>query len=304
MNNIEINKESANNTQKTDSLAPETTNMKKKRVVTRTTYALPDKGSSIELHLKIINAYVIATNEGQKAVSYKDFKNLADFFYGYVSSNNKFLEELGLIASSGSHGMYVPTKHGIELMRYKKWGQEDKALDILKELVTASWFWQSARQVLLMREDGANEREVLNKLGADSKADPEKHIAPLKVLVKYLEYVGFIKRDETTNKIKMALELVPQESAATEELLTEEKQIIAPSISEIKEKQPLPPEVSTLTVQQTSAEQIHYREEPGHFTLRVKLDETSILLLEEEIKYIKGKHALLQKSKKTGEEAK
>ncbi len=300
-----MNEESTNNIQKNSTTpSEEITSTKRKRVVTRTTYALPDKSSSIDLHIKIINAYVIATNEGQKAVSYKDFKNLADFFYGYVSSNNKFLEELGLIASSGSHGMYVPTKHGIELMRYKKWGQEDKALDILKELVTASWFWQSARQVLLMREDGANEREVLNKLGADSKADPEKHIAPLKVLVKYLEYVGFIKRDETTNKIKMALELVPQESAATEELLTEEKQIIAPSISEIKEKQPPPPEVSTLTVQQTSAEQIHYREEPGHFTLRVKLDETSILLLEEEIKYIKGKHALLQKSKKTGEEAK
>lgn len=304
MEKINMNEESTNNIQKNSTTpSEEITSTKRKRVVTRTTYALPDKSSSIDLHIKIINAYVIATNEGKKAVSYKDFQSLVDFFYGYVSSNNKFLEELGLIAASESHGMYVPTKHAIDFIRYKKWGQEDKALEILKELVKASWFWQSAKQVLLMREEGANEREILNKLGADSKADPEKHIAPLRVLIRYLEYIGFIKRDEKTNKIKMALESIPNE-LSTIAPLTDKPQAISTQISETNEKQIVQTSQTPQTVQTTPAEQIHYREEPGHFTLRVKLDEISIQLLEEEIKYIKGKQALLQKSKKAEGEVK
>lgn len=295
---------SINDVRKTNEISSEeTVPLKKKRIVTSTEHSLPDKGSSIEMHIKIIKAYTITSNEGKKAVSYKDFKDLVDFYYRSVSANNKFLEELGLIASAGSQGMYVPTKYALDFQRYKKWGQEDKALDILRELIKSSWFWQSTKQLLLMREDGADEREILNKLGADSKADPERgHIRSLKILLKYLEYVGFIKRDEKTNKIKMALELIPKESS-TVEPITEKTQVIA-HVAEIKENQSPSLEEPPVTIQRTPTEPIHYREEPGHFTLRVKLDETSIQLLEEEIKYIKGKHALLQKSKKAGEESK
>ncbi|MCZ7399152.1 MAG: hypothetical protein O8C62_05630 [Candidatus Methanoperedens sp.] len=290
--------ESMNNIQKTNELpSEETMPLKNRRIVTRTTHSLPDKGSSIETHIKIIKAYVIVTNEGKKAVSYKDFKDLVDFYYGSVSSNNKFLKEFGLIAYV-SHGMYVPTKYAIDFQRFKTWGQEDKALDILRELVKASWFWQVAKQVLLIREDGADEREILNKLGSESKADPERgHIDSLKILLKYLEYVGLVKLDEKTKKIKMALEFTSQEPPG-KELITGETQNINSQISEIKENISVNPQLSLTTQNTPPTEPTHYREEPGHFAIRVKLDETSIQLLDEEIKYIKGKYALLQKSKK------
>jgi hypothetical protein len=296
----EINEEKTN-IQKNDVALPEANEtLEKKRTITSTLYPLPHKNSSIEQHIKIIKAYLIATNDGKKPVMYKDLANLVDFHYTYVSSNNKFLEGLGLIVTSGSHGMYVPTTNSIEFQRQIDWGQKDKALDILRDLVKASWFWQSARQVLLMREDGANEEDILNKLGADSKASPEKHIGSLKILLKYIEYVGLVKRDEKTNKIKMAAEFTLKESS-TKEPITEKAAV--PQINETEEVQ-ITEESQTQTVQPKPTEPTHYREEPGHFSLRVKLDETSIQLLEEEIKYIKGKHALLQKSKKAGEESK
>jgi len=66
-----------------------------------------------------------------------------------------------------------------------------------------------------MRDDGADEKEILNKLGADSKANPEKHRGSLKVLFSYLEYVGLIKRNEKSNKI-VASQLIPKESFTNE----------------------------------------------------------------------------------------
>lgn len=273
------------------------------RIVTPTTHPLPHTGSNIEQHLKIIKAYFIATNEGKKAVMYKDFEHSGlDFHHTYVSANNKFLQDLGLIEQSGSHGMYIPTKNAIEFQRYTDWGQKEKALDILRDLVKNSWFWESVKQVLLIQENGTEENDLLNKLGADSKANRDKHIGSLKILISYLEYVGLVKRDEKTNKIKMALELMPKEPSPTR-LVNEEKGFES-QIIETNQK-PLVASQLVLTAQNIpSKEPDHYREEPGHFTLRVKLDEISIQLLEEEIKYIKGKHALLLKTKKADEEAK
>jgi len=269
--------------------------LRKKRVVTSTLYPLPHKSSTIEQHLMIIKAYIIATNEGKKAVMYKDFKDLVDFHHTYVSSNNKFLEELGLIESE-SYGKYVPTKKAIEFQRYKKWNQDDKALDILRELVTESWFWNSTKQILLMREDGAGEKEILSKLGADSNADPVKHTMSLKILIKYLEYVGLVKRDDETDKIEMNLEVTPKEPS-TSESINNENQLNFSRPSETNEDFLTTKELPLEEKNIQSSEPIHCREEPGNFSLRVKLNELSIQLLEEEIKYIKGKYTLLMKSK-------
>jgi len=269
--------------------------IKKKRIVTSTLHPLPHRSSSIEQHLKIIKAYVIATNEGKKPVMYKDFIDFGlGFHYTYVSSNNKFLEEIGLIESTNTHGKYIPSKQALDYQRFTKWDQDEKALAILKELVKNSWFWKSAKQILLMQEDGIEEIEILNKLGVDSKADREKHMGSLKLLLDYLEYVELITRDEKTNKIKMSLELSPPESSST--LIESENQI---NNVEINESEEISNVSSSLKVQNVlSTEPIHYREEPGHFALRVILQETSIQLLEEELKYIKGKYALLQRLKK------
>ena len=255
-----------------------------RRVVISTKHALPDKSYGIEIHFKIIKAYVVVSNEGRKAVSYKDFKDVVDFYYGAVSSNHKFFKELGLIEQIKPKGMFLPTKNAIEFNRYNKWGQEEKALDILKELIKDSWFWQSTKQILLMRDKGVQEREILNKLGTDSKADPERHMGSLKILIKYLEYVRLIKIDEKTNRIS-AFE--PQQSSVIEEITEEEHKNSIHQTGDNEEK------LSPLIVQNNTDEVTHYREESGHFTLKIKLDNISIQLLEEEIKYVKQKYNLL-----------
>lgn len=273
------------------------------RKVTPTTHPLPHSGSNFEQHLKIIRAYFIATNEGKKAVMYKDFEHSGlDFHHTYISANNKFLQDLGLIEQSGSYGMYVPTKNALEYQRHIDWGQKEKALAILKELVKNSWFWESVKQVLLIQENGTEENDLLNKLGADSNANRDKHMGSLKILISYLENVGLVKRDEKTNKIKMALGLMPEETSPTNPV--NEEKGIGTQIIETNQK-PFVASQPALTAQNTPPkEPDHYREEPGRFTLRVKLDEISIQLLEEEIKFIKSKYALLQKMKKVDEETK
>lgn len=276
-----------------DNYNPEVVSNRKKRTVTATTHPLPHISSNIEQHLKIIKAYIISTNEGKKPVMYKDFENLVDFHYTYVSANNKFLEDLGLIEKTGSHGMYIPTRNAIDYQLHKNWNQDEKALDILRGLVERSWFWQSTKQVLLMRDEGADEQEILNKLGADAKANPEKHRGSLRVLLNYLEYVGLIKRDDKTKKI-LASQLIPKEISTNE--ATNEKQ--TDHTSDVKDI-PLTASQPPIVIQQTPTEQTHYREEPGHYTLRVKLDDISISLLEEEIIHIRRKYdVLLQKTKR------
>lgn len=262
--------------------------IRKKRIVTSTLHPLPHKSSNIEQHLKIIKAYAIATNDGDKPAMYKDFKDFGlGFHHTYVSANNKFLEDLGLIESTKTHGKYIPSKLALEYLKLIDWNQEENALTILKKLVMDSWFWKSTKQILLMQEDGVEENVILNKLGVDSEANREKHMGSLRLLLHYLEYVELITKDENTNKIKMSLELIPNKSSPP--LNKSEINDI-----EIKESD----EISTPKVQNIqSTEPNHYREEPGHFVLRVKLQDTSIQLLEEELKYIKGKYALLEKLK-------
>lgn len=172
--------------------------IKRIRRVTKVKHPLPDVRSKFEQHFDIIKAYVVASNEGKIPVSWKDFKTLIDFNVQYVSGNNKFLENLGLIIRAEKNkGKYLPTNTAVELYNALKWKKEAKAKSILYKVLVSSWFFASTKQLLELK-GSATERELLEKLGYDVEADPEKHINALKVLIEYMTFAALINCDNDT----------------------------------------------------------------------------------------------------------
>lgn len=170
---------------------------KAKRAITKLKHPLPSYDTSFEKHFEIIKAYVVASNEGSKPVGWKDLEGIVSIDPSKVSANNKFFCDLGLIKEAEKQrGKYFPTKNAIDFAKIKDW-DEDEAKSILRELILKSWFWESTRQLLEVRKK-VSEKELLGKLGIDSRADPEKHLPSLKVIVEYLKYVELIREEDGT----------------------------------------------------------------------------------------------------------
>jgi len=125
---------------------------RKKRSIAKLKHPLPSYQISFEKHFEIIKAYIVASKEGEKPVSWKDFQNLVSFSSEYVSANNKFFEDLGLIKESEKQrGKYNPTPEAIEFSKMRDWDQE-QAKNILRKLILKTWFWESTKQLLIIRQ--------------------------------------------------------------------------------------------------------------------------------------------------------
>jgi len=165
-----------------------------KRAISKLKRPLPSYNISFEKHFEIIKAYVVASEEGTKPVSWKDFQGLVDVSPANVSSNNKFLEDLGIINEvENKPGSYIPTPKAINLKNAQNWDEEE-TISIIRDLVSGSWFWQSARQLLSVHRK-VTKKDLINKLGFDSGADPKKHQPSLEILIKYLQYAGLISEE-------------------------------------------------------------------------------------------------------------
>ncbi|WP_456330531.1 hypothetical protein [Archaeoglobus sp.] len=170
---------------------------KRKRTVTKTKYPLPDSRSKFEQHLQIIQAYASISNDGKKAVHWKDFENIVDFNPQYVSGNNNFMMSLGLLEKAkekGKHGYYIPTKVCLDLSNAIKWNEEDEAKSILRDILIDSWFYNSVKKVLEVQKL-ADEETLTKRIGKDAHADPEKHYNSLKILIEYLKFAELIKEE-------------------------------------------------------------------------------------------------------------
>lgn len=161
-------------------------------VVTQLKYPLPDPDVSFERHWEILRAYVVASKEGKEPVSYKDFGKLT-VSPARISGNNKFFEHIGLISKvEGTKGKYLPTAEAIAIHKDLAWKKETNVKARVAKLVTRSWFGQSARALLTIKEKVA-ESELLEQLGYDSGADPKKHTPSLRVLIEYLKFSELVK---------------------------------------------------------------------------------------------------------------
>jgi len=157
---------------------------------------LPDyRVTKLKDHLDTIKAYSVASNTGAKPLRYIDFKGLVSFHEQKVSGLNKFFEYLGLIVSvKGKAGQYLPTKDLLDYQKQVDWGQEEDSKKILQNLLIDTWFYESVKNVLLMKKK-ASIGELIQKLGLESGADPKTHNSSLKILVEYLKFANLINED-------------------------------------------------------------------------------------------------------------
>jgi len=181
----------------------------KKRIVAKLKHSLPSYKITFEKHFEILKAYVVASKEGKEPLSWKDFQKIVSINSHYVSANNKFLEELGLIKEAERKpGKYSPTEKTVEFSKAKDW-DEEQAKSILRKLVSSSWFWQSTKQLLDIRGK-IPKNDLISKFGVDSGADPKKHFPSLNILVEYLKYVELINEENGTITYgKFGLERIP-----------------------------------------------------------------------------------------------
>lgn len=198
---------------------------KKKRVRLTTKYPLPSNDVSLEKHLDILKAYVVSSKEGKEPVSYNHFKTLVDVHPTQVSKNNKFFENMGFIKNiDRSKGTYIPQDITLRLYNALKWDKKEEVAQILKEVLVNSWFWESAKQLIELK-GSVSKKELRDKIGFDSSADPKKHGYALSVLIDYLVYAGILKdEDGKISFCKLSNEpKIEQQSAISE--VTEQKRI-------------------------------------------------------------------------------
>lgn len=175
---------------------------KRTRVVTQTKYPLPDGRTDFDPHhLKIISAYASLSLNGIKELKYSDFSQASlGFNSQYVSGNNKYLENIGLIIPSGG-GKYKPTQECIDFNNSISWEKIEDAKEILKKRIEETWFWAETRALLELKKICTRE-ELIQHIGHVAEANPEKHKRSLRTLIDYLVYVSLINLTEETGEIK------------------------------------------------------------------------------------------------------
>lgn len=176
---------------------------KKTRVVTQTKYPLPDGRTDFDPHhLKIISAYASLSLNGIKELKYSDFSQASlGFNSQYVSGNNKYLENIGLIIPSGG-GKYKPTQECIDFNNSISWEKIEDAKEILKKRIEETWFWAETRALLELKKICTRE-ELIQHIGHVAEANPKKHKRSLRTLIDYLVYVSLINLTEETGEIKL-----------------------------------------------------------------------------------------------------
>ncbi|KAB2941896.1 MAG: hypothetical protein MPEBLZ_02865 [Candidatus Methanoperedens nitroreducens] len=187
-----------------DNSIESTESSKRTRVVTQTKYPLPDSRTDFDPHhLKIISAYASFSLNGSKELKYSDFSQASlGFNSQYISGNNKYLENIGLIISTGG-GKYKPTQDCIDFNNSIKWKKIEGAKEILKKRMAETWFWEETQALLEVKKICIKE-ELIQHLGHVAEADPEKHNRSLRVLIDYLLYVSLVNLTEETGEIKLS----------------------------------------------------------------------------------------------------
>lgn len=179
---------------------------KRVRTKSKLDFSLPGKSSNFESHHKnILLAYLLESKRGQKELIYSDFsENSLGFSPKTLSSNNKFLESIGLLEKGSKNGYYRLTSDGIKLADFLFYNKTEEGKKLLGDLIQKSWIYENTKKLLILKSSVSVEN-LIKELAYASKADLSKHKKQLQVLIDYLEYVGAIEID-VNNKIL----LIPQ----------------------------------------------------------------------------------------------
>ncbi len=153
------------------------------------TKKLPTDRLKFQSQLDIIRAYGSASQNGTRAVNYKDVAKLIKMDPDSVTLMSVFLVENGFVERAGND--LLPSKALVDFALAHTWSSET-ASKKLGPLVKRTWFGQVLCNALSFRAQ--NESEAITELAHEISAGPE-YKNRIKLLVDYVESAGLIRRD-------------------------------------------------------------------------------------------------------------
>jgi len=166
---------------------------------------LPSTGLSFESQLKILRAYVTASEGGTKVVTLERIAAITQFSRFTVSSCNAFFAASNFIDREKNG--YRPTEGLVSFIRQQPWNEE-QAKGFLRTMMKDTWYEKELRVLFEINPEMTAE-ELINALGSVVSARTDQKGA-LETLMKFVSYAGLVVTDAETGKTRPAKVLVSE----------------------------------------------------------------------------------------------
>lgn len=153
--------------------------------------SLPTDRLSFDKQVEVLRAIAQMSGANKRPVTAEDLSAAIGLKGGTGGLSNKFFRDSGWVVSAG-RGMYAATEPLIEYHRHLNVDPDDKdgARRRLVAPVMSSWYWEVLEPML---EGAARQTMILHALSKEAGA--YEHTPQLLLIVTWLEWLGFIRRD-------------------------------------------------------------------------------------------------------------
>lgn len=167
---------------------------------------LPSAGINFEGQLKMLRAYVNASDSGTKPVSLDRIAGVTQVSRFTVSSCNRFFDASNFITKEKNG--YKPTEGLISFVKQLPWNEE-RAKSFLRNMMEDTWY-QKELHVLFGTNPTMTTDDLVVALGSSVGARPDQKTS-LETLVKFTTYAGLVTMEPDTGKLSLA-ESLPSEA--------------------------------------------------------------------------------------------
>jgi len=225
---------------------PERAIVRKTRAPTK--FPLPSERIPFELHFEVLRRFQTATGNGKEAVPATAVEG-GGLRQQAAQLNTGFLTAVGLLTED-ERGKFKPSQEAIAFLVTRS-ANEDRARPILRALLEAQWFTETAK-IVLASKPVVSEQELCQELAIAAATDASRKGGAMKVLVDYLAYSGIVRRTEQ-GLVLGPLPLVTPPAAAPAERVQPESRtgtpvphvvFRPPQIALGVQPQPMPPGVT------------------------------------------------------------
>lgn len=188
---------------------------------------LPSSGISFEGQLKMLRAYVNASDGGAKPVSLDRLSAVTQVSRYTVSSCNRFFDASKFIIKEKNG--YRPTEGLISFVKQLPWNEE-RAKSFLHNMMEDTWY-KKELHVLFGTNPTMTTDDLVIALGSSVGARPDQK-ASLETLVKFIKYAGLVTVDLDSGKLALGEAVTPED-----ELLRSELELASRRAAQVPEAQ-------------------------------------------------------------------
>ena len=162
-------------------------------------YPLPNAEMKFENEIAILKAIVEFSNKGKRAITSKDVK-VPGVSRPRIGGMLKFFESINLLTKVDKKGEYQPCRELIDFVNNLNRGKEEKAKEILRQILLKTWFGDLTVKLLRVKELSID--DLIVELGTEAMANPKKDKKKITRLIEWLKYADILEIDEN-NKVKI-----------------------------------------------------------------------------------------------------